>query len=104
MSRYKIEITEPAENDLYQIGHYISEELLEPDAAKSIVKKIAEAVLSLEDMPLRNKKVADEKLALLGIRRIIIDNYIVFYIASEEKKTVTVIRILFGKRDWINLL
>jgi len=70
MSRYNIEITEPAENDLYEIRSYIAEELLEPDIAKEMVNKIADAILSLEDMPLRNKVVADEKLTLQGIRRI----------------------------------
>ena len=104
MSRYNIKITEPAENDLYQIGSYIAEELLEPKIAKEVVNKIADAILSLEDMPLRNKVVADEKLTLQGIRRIFIDNYIVFYIVFEEQKIVMVIRILFGRRDWINLL
>ncbi len=104
MSRYNIEITEPAENDLYEIGSYIAEELLEPEVAKEIVNKIADAILSLEDMPLRNKVVADEKLALQGIRRIFSDNYIVLYIITEENKTVTIVRILFAGRDWVNLL
>ena len=104
MSRYNIEITEPAENDLYEIGSYIVEELLEPDIAKKVINKIGDAILSLEDMPLRNGVVADEKLALQAIRKIFVDNYIVFYIVTEENKTVTIVRILFGRRDWINLL
>lgn len=35
MSIYNIQITEPAEKDLYEIGVYISKELLEPEVAKS---------------------------------------------------------------------
>lgn len=34
MSTYNIEITEPAEKDLYEIGAYLSKELLEPETAK----------------------------------------------------------------------
>jgi toxin ParE1/3/4 len=55
-------------------------------------------------MPLRNALVADERLAYKGIRKIMVDNYIVFYIVTEENKTVTIIRMLYGRRGWMNLL
>ncbi|MDI3478740.1 MAG: toxin ParE1/3/4 [Thermoanaerobacterium sp.] len=104
MNRYKVEITEPAEKDLYEIWRYIAKELLEPDIARKVVNKIGEAILKLEEMPLRNALVADERLAFQGIRKMTIDNYLVFYIVAEESKTVTIVRILYGRRDWINLL
>ena len=28
-----------------------------------------------------------------------VDNYLVFYIPQEEDKTVTVIRVMYGRRD-----
>lgn len=104
MSRYCIEITEPAENDLNDIAIYIAKELLEPSIAKKIVNKIGEAIFTLDELPLRFTLVADERLASQGIRKIIIDNYIVFYIVEEDRKIVTVLRILYGKRDWVSLL
>lgn len=63
MSIYDIQITEPAEKDLYEIGEYISKELLEPETAKEVISKIAKVINSLEDMPLRNALVADDRLA-----------------------------------------
>jgi len=104
MNRYNIEITEPAENDLFEIGCYISKELLEPNIAKKVVGKIGNAIFSLEDMPSRNALVADERLALQGIRKIMIDNYIMFYVINEEHKIVTILRILYSRRDWINMI
>lgn len=104
MNRYHIDITEPAENDLREIGHYISRELLEPIIANKVVKKIGAAILTLEELPLRNSLVNDEKLSKLGVRKLLIDNYIVFYMVSEEQKAVTIIRIVYGKRDWSNLI
>jgi toxin ParE1/3/4 len=104
MSAYNIEITEPAEKDLYEIGVYISKELLEPETAKKVVFKIAKGIITLEDMPLRSAIVADDRLVYKGIRRILVDNYIVFYIVTEDSKTVTIIRILYSRRDWLNLL
>ncbi len=40
MSSYGIDITKSAEKDLYQIGRYIAEELLELDTAVKVVDKI----------------------------------------------------------------
>lgn len=104
MNIYDILITEPAERDLYEIGAYISKELLEPKTAKKVISKIAKGINSLEDMPLGNALVVDDRLAYKGIRKVLIDNYIVFYIVTEEEKIVTIIRILYSRRNWINLL
>jgi addiction module RelE/StbE family toxin len=104
MSRYKIDITKPAENDLYEIGRYISNELLEPGRAVEVVDKIAKAIFTLKEMPYRNAIVADDKLASQGIHKFLIENYIVFYIVNEDNKEVTIIRILYKRRDWLNIL
>ena len=104
MDKYRIDITEPAEIDLIEVGNYIANELLEPNIARKVVNKIGEAVLMLEELPFRNALVTDERLANQGIRKIIVENYMVFYIVTEESKTVTIVRILYGRRDWINLL
>lgn len=104
MSMYDIQITEPAEKDFYEIGAYISKELLEPETAKKVISTIAKGINSLEGMPLRNAIVADDRLAYKGIRKIMVDNYIIFYIVTEEINVVTIVRILYSRRDWMNLL
>lgn len=104
MSSYHIQITESAEKDLYEIGIYISKKLLEPITARRLISRIAKGINSLEDMPLRNPLVADERLAYKGIRKIMVDNYIIFYKITEETKTVTILRILYERRHWMNLL
>ncbi len=104
MSDYSIKITEPAENDLRGIGDYIAQQLLEPEIARKVVNKIGNAIMTLEETPLRNSLVADQRLSLQGIRKIIVENFIVFYIVKEELRIVTIIRILYGRRDWMNLL
>ncbi len=55
-------------------------------------------------MPQRNALVADKRLSTLEIRKLLVDNYIIFYVISEKEKTVMVIRILYGRRDWLTLL
>jgi len=91
--------------DLSEIRRYIATVLLESAAAKNVVDKISEAILSLDELPLRHALFADVRLASSGIRKIMIDNYIVFYLVNEEQKIVTIVRILYGsRRDWINLI
>ncbi|MGE5417795.1 MAG: type II toxin-antitoxin system RelE/ParE family toxin [Acidobacteriota bacterium] len=104
MKRYKVLMTEPAAHDLSEITRYISKELREPVAAQKLIGKIREAVMSLADMPTRHALVADERLALQGIRKILVDNYIIFYLVFHKDETVVVIRILYGRRDWVDLL
>ncbi len=104
MKRYKILMTEPAADDLLKIAEYIAKELREPANARKLVGKIKEAVISLAEMPARHATVADERLAAQGIRKLPVENYIVFYVVSEKEGTVTIIRILYGRRDWEHLL
>lgn len=104
MKQYKVLMTEPASIDLQSIIGYIADELLEPVIAKKLVSKIKEAVVSLVKLPARHALVTDERLAAQGIRKLIVENYIVLYVISEKNNTVTVIRILHGRRDWEHLL
>jgi addiction module RelE/StbE family toxin len=97
-------ITEPAEADLKEIADYIAKELREPSTAQHLITKIAESILNLEQMPQRYALVSDERLANQGIRKLLVDNYIVFYVVSEKNQSVSIIKILYGKRDWNNLL
>ena len=97
-------MTKNATNDLIEITKYISNELLAPYTAKKLLKNIRVAVTNLAQMPTRHALVNDKKLALQGIRKLLVDNYIVFYIVSEESNTVKVVRILYSRRNWADLL
>lgn len=55
-------------------------------------------------MPNRYSIIDEDSIAIKGLRKIIVDNYILFFILSEGNNTVTIIRILYGRRDWVNLL
>lgn len=104
MKKYKVLMTQPAANDLKGISDYIVRELREPTIAQKLVSKIKAAVMSLEQMPTRHALVSDEKLPFQGIRKLMVDNYIIFYVISEKEAKVTVVRILYGKRNWAKLL
>lgn len=103
MESYKVFMTQSAAQDLKSISSYIAYDLKEAVAQK-LVERIKVSVMSLVKLPLRYNLVSDDNLAAQGFRRIMMDNYIIFYIVSEKDKIVTVVRILYGKRDWIDLL
>jgi len=101
---YSIVTTRRAKNDLIDIGLYIAEQLHSPKAAIDLLDYIEQHILSLEQMPKKFALVSDERLANLGIRKLPVKNYLIFYFIDEQTKTVTITRILYGRRDWAHLL
>jgi plasmid stabilization system protein ParE len=65
---------------------------------------IEEALVGLADMPHRCPPVTDERLASMGYRKLIINNYIAFFTIDEKAKVVDVERILYVRRDWLHIL
>jgi len=104
MDVYEVKITEPAENDLRSIARYISVQLTAPTAARNTVRTIREAIAKLETNALIYPFVRDERLSAMGYRPLTVKDFIVFYIVNEEKKRVEVDHILYGRRDWQNIL
>jgi toxin ParE1/3/4 len=101
---YDVVISEIAEIDLREIIQYLASERLEPLNAQQLLSSIQGAILELEKMPYRYALVRDEGLASQGIRMLSVDNHVVFYIVSESNDSVIVVRILYGKREWRQLL
>lgn len=93
-----------ARADLMEIYEYIAFGLMEPRIAAGIYEGIMSAVRSLEEFPMRNALMEDEPWLSRGLRRISVKNYLVFYTVDDKKKTVHIIRIMYGARDIDNQL
>ena len=104
MTTYKIVIERTAENDLNDILSYISNTLHEPTIAKKLYNEIKEKFSNLKNMPHRHKIVNEEPYRSIGVRMLLIENYIAFYVVDEEHKTVHIFRILYKRRDWQQIL
>lgn len=104
MSPFQIVITEPAEIDLNDIPDYIAINLQNHSSAKELMHKLSEAISNLGEMPRQYSLVRDERLASHVIRYLFVNNYIVFYIVSDTLYSVTIIRILYNKRNWKSML
>lgn len=46
----------------------------------------------------------DEHIAHRGIRHVKVKNYMLFYTVNEDARTITTIRMLYARQDWIQLL
>ena len=106
MDYYRIDISEPAEDDLRDILRYISSQLLAPETSLELLETIDDAIQTLSLMPHRIPLVDDERLALLGYLILPVRNFLVFFSINEtgKKKVVDVERVLYYRRDWKNLL
>ena len=104
MAEYRIELTAKAKRDLQEIHAYIAKNLKEPGIADKLLDSIETEVLTLGQMPRRNALERDEQLKQRGLRKLVVDNYLVFYTVRETAETVFIVRILYARRDWMNLL
>ena len=103
-NNYTIKMTPKAAEDLDNIYKYISEELFAVSSATNILEKIEQGIMVLREFPFSCNYVADEYLKNKGYRKLIVDNYIVFYLIEEEKNQVIIMRALYGKQKYENLL
>jgi len=101
---YSLIITDIAEEDILNTVKYIADVLKAPTAANNLLDEIERHEEILENTPNIYPFVPDKYLAQNGLKFTIIKNYMMFYIIDEDQKIVTVIRFLYGRRDWKNIL
>lgn len=97
MDHYKIRITDQAINDMRSIYEYIAEDLCVPGIAIAQYNRIADAIETLDQMPERIKIVDSEPERSRGLRKLIVDNYAVFYLIANESVIIT--NVLYGASD-----
>lgn len=96
---YSIEFSEIATNDLNDIFEYIAINLKSPQSAIKILSSIESAISSLQIMPERYHVYETKKWKERNLRVMTVDNYLVFYIPTHNNLKVTIIRILYSKRN-----
>ena len=97
-----LHIAKKAQDDLAEIKQYITEELGNPSAAISTVKKITASIRILRDYVLAGAALASVTDVQSDDRFLGAGNYIVFY--RVHGKDVFVDRILYGRRDYLRIL
>ncbi len=102
MQKYKIEISDLAEQDLEFAADYIAFDLKNPSAAINTVQGIRKQINKLQNFPERNELDDDSVLADLGVRMDYYKNYKIYYVV--ENNSVIIVRILHmlvDSRAWL---
>ena len=97
MKQYTVQITDKALADMEEIYTYIAEQLLAPENAIGQYNRIAEAIQNLNVFPERVRIMESEPEHTMGLRRLSIDNFSVFYVIEDNRVVVT--RVLYSASD-----
>lgn len=101
---YSIKITKEAEADLSEIYVYISSVLKNPIAADNLLNEIESSFKALIDNPEMYALCNDIHLRQLGYRKIVIKNYLIFYKIDTAANNIYIMRIVYGKREYIDII
>ena len=96
---YEVLLSPEAIRDLQEIHRYIAAELQSPQNAAAQLARLEQRIYALNELPLRHRVYDREPWRSRGLRVMPVDNYLVFYISEQSKKTVTVLRVMYGRRD-----
>ena len=102
MKKYSIEYSKKSKEDLIGIKQYIKYNLQEPETASKLISKIRKSIKTLKENPEIYAIIDDDIIRKLEIRKLIVDNYIIFYRIKND--SIEIVRIMYGRRNWINLL
>ena len=101
---YNLVITKPAEKDLADILQYVSKDLSAPKAASDLLDDILKCYDNISLNPLMYALCDNDRLKSKEYRKAVVKNYIMLYRVDEEKQTIYIMRFIYGRRDYINLL
>lgn len=95
---YSVNISAQADKDIRAIYEYIALTLMSPENANAQLSRLEDHINKLDNLPKRFPKYKNE------IRFMPVDNYLVFYTVEDVSKNVSVLRVMYGKRNIENTL
>ncbi len=101
---FDLVITRLADSDLAEIVDYISGELSNPAAALDFLDEVESQYDYLRSNPRIFSVCTDSRLAEKEYRKVIVGNYLLLFRIDEETETVYVLRVVYHRQDYINLL
>ena len=102
--KYKVEYSKEAKQDLSEIYSYIKYNLQEPNIAKNLISEIRESLNKLKNNPQIYPIIEDGFMKRIEIRIIIVKNYIIFYRVDSKNLSIQIVRTMYARRNWIDLL
>ena len=101
---YKLEVTPEAEQDTDKIVKYMVEKLINHSAATRFLDDVNESYQRIEKNPHMYCLCQDPRLQDMGYRKVVIKNYLILYRIDEISNTVYVVRIVYGGRNYTEMV
>lgn len=102
---YSVRIMEKAEEDLSEIITYMSRTLCNPQAANNLLNEFLEEKSNIAENPYMYPLSNDLHLQEQGYHRFLFKkNYIALYLIDDDEKVVSIMRIFYAKRNYVNLI
>ena len=106
--RYNYVLTESAEADIDEAFDYIAGDLVNPDAASAFAdeleEKLEEKLEEICKTPKAGRPVHNPYLKRDDVRRVLVKNYIAYYLIDEEEENIVVLRVVYSRRDQDKIL
>lgn len=99
MKQYSVIYSDEAIADLDEIYCYIAFHLLEKKTARDLTARIRKNIRELAIQAKMCEPVDWEPWHSMGVRKMPVENYLVYYLPDEKTRIVKVIRIFYGGRD-----
>jgi len=97
---YKVEYAPSVWDDLNEITDYLCNELQAPAAAGRLMDALDKTIANISRFPYMYKSCPFKN----KYRTAFVENYVLFYTTDEAAKTVCLVRMLYGRRDFERLL
>lgn len=101
---YQIKFSKLAIQDLDTAYSYIANDLKNQKAAENLVLEAERRIYGIQEYPYSCSVIKDLYSGKLEIRFLPIKNYIAVIQIDEKSKVISVVRILYGKREWRKML
>ena len=101
---YKLEFMPVARQDMVEIVQYISRELGNPTAADRLAEELISAAGGIQTFPYANPQYLPIRHLECEYRKLLVKNYLMFYWVDENKKLVTIARVLYAQSDYGRML
>ena len=101
---YEVKITKQAQEHIRDIFDYIVNELLATGAANNLMDKMHKTIASLNQNPKRFQLIDEEPWKNMGIRKVVVNHFLVYYWIDEENMKVQIIAVMSERRDQLNEL
>jgi plasmid stabilization system protein ParE len=101
---YKLNVSKDAHLDVDGIIEYMIVNLNNTAAAISFLDDVEKSYRNISENPFMYSYCNDDRLRHQGYRKIPIKNYLILYSADEKARTVNIMRVFFGGRNYPELV